>query len=898
MSFRRYLLLFLIVSSGVVATLVSTYFLYLTSHKEHTEEFSHGTIPYFGAISSNLHKSLDQVEATQAYFQSASSVSREQFSAFVSILVKDSPGIQAMEWIPRVPHDRRYSVESAAHFHGYSEFKFLEKSEDGEMVEAQERSEYYPVYYIEPFIENLKAFGFDLGSNATRKNALIASRDSNEMVLTRRITLLQESSEQYGVLAFLPVYRRDLPNETVSERQQSIKGFVLGVFRMSDIVNQALMELPDLPDTHIQIFDNTISGQSQILYQSQNSKPDLEENSEQRIDRVSYPIDLPDKGTKWELVFSQAHPDSFMQMNSITWLTLLAGLIMTTMVSFIVLVYMNRASVTAKLVKERTKELKISEENAILMAAEAEHSQREAEIANSAKSNFLATMSHEIRTPLNGVLGMAQLLKNSPLNPDQKKKAETILSSGRTLLAILNDVLDMSKIEAGGIELELTAFSLRNLFSSVSTPFQSLADDKGIVLSVSDQTRNIDALKGDPVRLRQIIWNLLSNAIKFTQEGQVTIVFTNSKLPPSFEENIKDTAICISITDTGAGIAADRLPYIFDAFTQEDTSTTRKFGGTGLGLSIVKRLVDLMGGVITAKSKPGEGTCFTVILPFDQASAEESELLFENKRMAVPGDESTQMRILLAEDNTVNAMIAEAFLKQFGHSVVVANNGLMAVSAMSKGDFDLILMDIHMPEMNGIEATKTIRKTEAGTHVPIIGLTAEAFAERHQQFKKAGMNDVLTKPFTENQLRDILSRYGSKNTKQPTQRQEPIKNNESESGNQDDIWPIGDLDKLASFRQMLTDDKTNQLLEEVHASITTRVEEMRSALDAGDLVTFKEVAHSIVGMSGSMFAVRLFEEAKKIEAMGDDMEGARTLFPEFEQTVEETKKWWLEESAS
>lgn len=898
MTFTRYILLAFVVLSGVGVTAASTYYLFITEHKERAEQFSHQTIPYFGAISSNFHKSLDQIEATQAYIQSATSVSREQFSSFVSILVKDSPGIQAIEWIPRVLHSKRASIESAAQFHGYSDFKFLEKSDEGKMIKAKDRLEYYPVYYIEPFIENIKAFGFDLASNETRKKALIESRDSGEVVLTRRITLVQETGKQYGILAFQPVYRRDLPSKTTNDRKDSIKGFVLGVFRISDIVNQALMELPALEQTQIHLFDRSLPNQKQVLFESQLSGTQHNSETDDKLDTVSYRFELPDKSSQWELVFTHLHPKNFLASNDITWFTLVAGLIMTSMITVIVLVYMNRATVTAKLVEERTIELKISEEKAIQMAAEAENSQREAEIANSAKSNFLATMSHEIRTPLNGLLGMAQLLKNSPLNADQEKQAETILSSGQTLLAIINDVLDMSKIEAGGIELEVTAFSLRNLFSSVSTPFQSLADDKGIKLSVSDQTQNVDALRGDPVRLRQIIWNLLSNAIKFTHEGQVAIHFSITDAPSSTEAKDKDTAICITVSDTGVGISEDRLPYIFDAFTQEDTSTTRKFGGSGLGLSIVKKLVDLMGGTLTAKSEPGEGTCFTVVLPFDQASEQERNQLIQNKRNVSADDKRPRLRVLVAEDNAVNAIIAEAFLTQFGHRVVVAENGLEAVAAMSENDFDLILMDIHMPEMNGIDATKAIRKTDAGAHIPIIGLTAEAFAERHLQFKNAGMNDVLTKPFTENQLRDILARYGDHNGTTSAGQNEQTEELAQGSNIENNDFPIGDTDKLASFRQMFPEDKIRELLLEVHASIETRMEEIRTALQENDLTMLKAAAHSIAGMSGSMFGIRLFEQAKTIETEADDLDAVRNLVPALEKTAEETRTWWLKESNS
>ncbi len=382
-----------------------------------------------------------------------------------------------------------------------------------------------------------------------------------------------------------------------------------------------------------------------------------------------------------------------------------------------------------------------------------------AESGTKAKSSFLSTMSHEIRTPLNGVLGLAQLLKDTKLDEEQTEKVNTILSSGQTLLAIINDVLDISKIEAGSLELEDKAFSLMELVSSVATPFQSLADEKKLKL---DSRFNFDpdmVIKGDPVRLRQILWNLMSNAIKFTEQGRVVLVTEIITDVETIRREIstpKDHVIYFGVEDTGAGIAPDRVDAIFDAFTQEDSTITRKHGGTGLGLSIVRQLVELMGGTIRANSTLDQGTTFMAFIPFEAAYKEEMET--QSLKSSKPETQQTvSLNILLAEDNEVNALIAKAFLDKFGHAVKHVENGKLAVEAAQEGWADLILMDIHMPEMNGIDATKTIRATDIGKNTPIIGLTAEAFTERLAEFREAGMVDVLTKPFTEQQLADTLA---------------------------------------------------------------------------------------------------------------------------------------------
>ncbi|MEP5699417.1 MAG: ATP-binding protein, partial [Sneathiella sp.] len=380
--------------------------------------------------------------------------------------------------------------------------------------------------------------------------------------------------------------------------------------------------------------------------------------------------------------------------------------------------------------------------------------QKEALSSNTAKSSFLATMSHEIRTPLNGVLGLAQLLLNDDLTKDQQRHVKTIVSSGETLLAIISDVLDMSKIEASGIQLEEKPFNLKNLISVIATPFQSLIDDKGLTLSVKFDFDSALTVKGDPVRLRQILWNLISNAIKFTEAGSIAVRIRKVNAQTVGISDAKDMVLNFAVIDTGSGIAPERLDKIFDPFTQENSSITRKHGGTGLGLAIVKQLTEIMGGIIKVESELNQGTRFDVFIPL----IKESNFLVEEKSQTFI-DRKISLNVIVAEDNDVNATIATAFLKKAGCQVRLAENGLQAVEAAQDNWADLILMDIHMPEMNGIDATIQIRTKYNNKELPIVGLTADAFLERHEQFVESGMNSVLTKPFTQQQLDDVLDLY-------------------------------------------------------------------------------------------------------------------------------------------
>ncbi len=378
-------------------------------------------------------------------------------------------------------------------------------------------------------------------------------------------------------------------------------------------------------------------------------------------------------------------------------------------------------------------------------------SERKVREAAKIKEHFIANMSHEIRTPMNAILGFTNLLMKQPLENVPKKYVQAIESSSENLLKIINDVLDLSKIESGMMRIEKSPFSIRSLLHSVLAMFLSKAEEKKLQLSGKVDDTIPDTLTGDAVRITQVLVNLVNNAIKFTNKGSVSINISAK------EQDTEKVLLQITVADTGIGIAKDQIAHVFERFTQAEENTTRRYGGTGLGLSIVQQLVDLLNGKVSLISEPDKGSCFTIELPFEIAK---EELLQNVSPHQTPGSltQINQRSILVVEDNPMNQYLMQHLFNEWKLNYDIAGNGRDAIEVLKKKTYDLILMDIQMPEMDGYTATQLIRR-DLKLDTPIIAMTAHAFAGEREKCISYGMNEYISKPVKENDLYRMIGEF-------------------------------------------------------------------------------------------------------------------------------------------
>lgn len=570
---------------------------------------------------------------------------------------------------------------------------------------------------------NERAVGINLASNPTRLDALLHAAKQNSEYVSEPIRLVQRQND-WGFLYVLPYYGNEVNPEQLSEAQrlQYLQGFLLGVYTFNDLLSITKQNAASLSQFSLQLLDTNT--QTELFSNGLTADPLLTDN-----------FQLKSANQSWQLKISYPyHWDSNLRHWSI-WFILIGGLLFVGLFEAFLFMMLNLSTEIESEVKLKTQQL--------------QHEKEKATRANQAKSAFLANMSHEIRTPINAIMGMLDIALQKPAT-EQAGYIGKAKQAASVLLGVINDILDYSKIEAHKLDLERTDFDLIQLVSNILEIVMIEAEKKQLDLQVQLDEQLPQYLQGDPLRLQQILLNLLNNAIKFTASGSITLTLKRQS------EDNQAASVYFEVRDSGIGMSSDTLSQLFRPFTQADSSTTRQFGGTGLGLTICQQLVQLMNSQLHVDSALGQGSCFYFTLTLPKATAPSATM---PQSVAAPTAMTLAKRhILVVEDNAINCEVISELLKMQQIQVSIAHNGAEAIDLLRQQSFDAILMDIQMPVMDGLTASREIRQTLHLT-TPIIALSANAMKEDIEQSLAAGMNAHIMKPIDQAVLMATLQRY-------------------------------------------------------------------------------------------------------------------------------------------
>ncbi|EQC44974.1 response regulator receiver domain protein [Bacteriovorax sp. BSW11_IV] len=672
-------------------------------------------------INSELSVSTEVLYSLSNLLITFPDLNASQFDQFTRNLSTRKDSILMVEWQPRVLASERQAFIKDVISKGVKDFRLVEPDKNGKLIDAKKRPEHYPVLYGITTRGHKLSIGLDLAWSPERMQSKFESRDAGAPMASNTFPVMHSNTTENSAPGFaitLPVYKLGVIPKTLEQRKELLRGYLASVIYLDDFLSQLRKEIKR-NQLEIEITDLATDERitKKILHKDDNL-------SEIKI------IDV--YGQKWKLeVFAT---DLFLASYvDIPQYFFPVALFIFTIVLFFFLWHNERQN--NELLKTRS-EL----QNALIKA----------NVATDSKTIFLANMSHEIRTPMNAILGYANLIKNESREYTRLEYIERMEKSGKHLLKILEDILHVSSHEISKIQLKKDNFKLKELISDVTNIMMTKFTKSNVKFECSMIGEELN-LYGDPLRLRQILINLLNNAYKFTNEGFIILTCESTK------DERGQNLVTFTVKDSGIGIDEKFISHIFNPFSQENETYRRNQGGVGLGLSIVYNIVEMMGGKIEINSKKGEGTTFTLNIPFEDAKVKSVETRSTTEAKISLDNLLTGKKILAAEDDEDARFLIDHYLKDHQLEIDYAKNGIELLEKFKEKSYDLILTDIQMPELDGISALKTLR--EDGVTTPIVIMSAHALPEEHEQGIKAGANDFITKPINKKKLITAIRKY-------------------------------------------------------------------------------------------------------------------------------------------